>query len=154
MKRNALLALAFVAVFLVGGAIGFAMGERRSASAVPLVDSAVAMYAGLRTSGERLYGTESTYEDALRQYVTLLDNLEARNRSESDRRVYAADKALALIRLADLAETHGDSAESTRLTSDAVAACATRGLPYCTSTELHRRAVQFDMIFERNRESK
>jgi len=155
MNRKLLLAVALVAVFLVGGAIGFAVGERHDrARLVPLVDSAVAMYAGFRTSGERLYGTEATYEDALRQYVNLLDNLEARNQSESSRRAYAADKALALIRLADLAEKRGESAESTRLTSDAVAACATRGLPYCTSADLHRRAWQFDMIFERSRESK
>ena len=155
MKRNALLALAFAAVFLIGGAIGFAVGERHdSAKLVPLMDYGVALYAGVRTSGERLYGTEGTYEDALRQYVLLLDNLEARNRSDSARRIYAGEKALALVRLADLAESHGESAESTRLTSDAVAACATRGLPYCSSSELRLRALQSDAIFDSNRESK
>jgi len=87
---------------------------------------------------------DAAYESALRAYVSTLNRLAAPEMSEAMRRVYAADKALALMRLADLAERRGAAAESTRLTSDALAACATAGLPYCTSAELRERMREID----------
>jgi hypothetical protein len=52
------------------------------------------------------------------------------------------------MRLADLSEQRGASAESTRLTADALAVCSTGGLPYCSSVELRQRARKLDMIPE------
>jgi hypothetical protein len=106
------------------------------------------MYAGVMASEARLHGTDATYENSLRGYVTLLDNLTAREASVSRRQIFAADKALSLMRLADLAEKRGASAESTRLTADALAVCSTVGLPYCSSVELRQRAQQMDAVFE------
>jgi hypothetical protein len=96
------------------------------------------LVAGAMGFSDSLLGqsTDAAYENALRAYVSTLDRLAATDTSEPMRRVYAADEALTLMRLADLAERRGASAESTRLTSDAVAACAAAGLPYCTSVEL------------------
>jgi hypothetical protein len=59
--------------------------------------------------------------------------------------------ALSLIRLADLAEKRGTSAESTRLTSDALAVCSANGLPYCSSAELRQRAQEMDAVSESNK---
>jgi hypothetical protein len=112
------------------------------------------MYAGTRASGEWLYGTDAAYENALRSYVLLPDNLSARDASDSIRKIYAADKALWLIRLADLAEKRGASAESTRLTSDALAVCSASGLPYCSSAELRQRAEKMDALLESNKQPK
>jgi hypothetical protein len=128
-NRRVAATVAFLVVLLIGGVAGFALG--------------------LFASSERLHGTDVTYENALRVYVALLDNLSARDASASARQIYAADKALALIRLADLAEKRGESAESTRLTSDALAVCSTSGLPYCSSAELRQRAQQLNVLFER-----
>ena len=86
--------------------------------------------------------------------MALLDNLSARDASESTRQIYAADKALSLLRLADLAEKRGSSAESTRLTSDALAVCSTSGLPYCSSAELRQRGQEMDVVFESTKQSK
>ena len=149
MKDKVVLALIGILVLLVGGTIGFALGSRyRAANPVSLSDSGTMAYA------ERLYGTDAVYENSLRVYVALLDELSARDASESTRQTYASDKALSLIRLADLAEKRGSSAESTRLTSDAVAVCSTSGLSYCSSAELRRRAQKMDVVFESIKPSK
>jgi len=84
----------------------------------------------------------------------VLDDLSARAATDSLRRIYAAYKALTLIRLADLAEQRGASAESTRVAADAVAVCATAGLPYCSSLELRERARSLDALPESNKSNK
>ena len=140
MKVRLVLALALIVVLLAGVTIGLAIGSRyRAANPVALTDT---------------HAIETEYENALRRYVELLDNLSARDPSEAARQIYAADKALMLIRLADLAEQRGSSAESTRLTADASAVCSTAGLPYCSSVELRQRARKLDVILERMKRSK
>ena len=155
MKQRIVLALTHLLVLITGGAIGFAFGNRYGlANLVPLTDFGVAMYSGMHASGERLYGTDATYDNALRGYILLLDNLSTRDASESVRKIYAAEKALSLIRLADLAEKRGASAESTRLTSEALAVCSASGLPYCSSAELRQRAQKMDAVLESNKQPK
>ena len=147
MKDKLVLALIVIVVLLAGGTIGFTLGSRyRAANPVALADS------GTMGSAERLHGTDATYENSLRVYVALLDDLSARDASESTRQTYASDKALSLIRLADLAEKRGSSAESTRLTSDALAVCSTSGLSYCSSAELRQRAQKMEAVFESSRQ--
>ena len=154
-KRSVAVTLALLLALVIGGVVGFALGDRHgSAKLAPLADFGEAMYTSMLTSSERVARTDVTYENALRGYVSLLDNLSSRDPSQSVRQIYAADKALALIRLADLADKRGESAESTRLTSDALAACSTGGLPYCSSAELRQRAQQLDVLFERAKQSK
>lgn len=149
MKDKVVLALIGILVLLAGGTIGFALGSRyREANPVSLSDSAT------MASAERLYGTDAIYENSLRVYVALLDQLSARDASASTRQTFASDKALSLIRLADLAEKRGSSAESTRLTSDALAVCSTSGLSYCSSAELRQRAQKIDVLFESTKPSK
>jgi hypothetical protein len=147
VKDKLVLALIVIVVLLAGGTIGFTLGSRyRAANPVSLANS------GTMASAERLYGTDATYENSLRVYVALLDDLSARDASESTRQTYASDKALSLIRLADLAEKRGSSAESTRLTSDALAVCSTSGLSYCSSAELRQRAQKMEAVFESSRQ--
>jgi hypothetical protein len=134
------LALVLIFVLLAGAAIGFALGNRSR------VSNLVALNAP--------HGTETTDEDSLRGYVVLLDNLSARDASEATRQTYAADEALLLMRLADLAEQRGSSAESTRLTADASAVCSTAGLSYCSSVELRRRAQKLDAVLQGMKQSK
>jgi hypothetical protein len=155
VRDKLVLALIVVLVLLAGGTIGFALGIRYgAANLVPIAGIGTAMYSGMMASAERLYGTDATYENSLRAYVALLDNLSARDASESTRQIYAADKALSLIRLADLAEKRGSSAESTRLTADALAVCSASGLPYCSSAELRQRAQKMDVVFENIKQPK
>lgn len=155
MKDKLALAPILILVLLAGAAVGFVLGNRYgAANPVPLTDLATAMHTGKMASAERLYGTDATYENSLRAYVELLDNLSTRRPSDSIRQIYAADKALALIRLADLAEKRGSSAESTRLSADALAVCSTSGLPYCSTAELRQRAQKMDAAFESPKQPK
>lgn len=133
VKDKSVLGLGLILVLLAGVAIGFALATRYRA------ENPVAIYPNR---------TDSTYEKSLRGYVVLLDSLHARDASVAGRQIYAADKALLLMRLADLAEQRGSSAESTRLTADALAVCSTDGLPYCSSDELRQRAQNLDVILE------
>ena len=82
MKDKVVLALIGILVLLAGGTIGFALGSRyRAANPVSLSDS------GTMASAERLYGTDAIYENSLRVYVALLDQLSARDASESTRQM-------------------------------------------------------------------
>jgi len=143
---SALLALAIAGATHAAPAASHARGEPATGSPR---DFDVALYAGFLGAGERLYGSDTAYEAALRRYLATLNKLHVREGTEPVRQIYAAAKAFALIRLADLAEKRGASAESTRLTSDALAACATGGLWYCSSVELRQRARELEWSFER-----
>jgi recombinational DNA repair protein (RecF pathway) len=155
VKRTLVLVLTHLVALLVGGTLGFAIGDRHDAAKVaPLDDFGAAMYSGMLASGERVSGTDASYENALRAHASFLKDLSARAASDSARQRYAADNALALIRLADLAEKRGASAESTRLTADALAVCATAGLPYCSSNELRQRARDVDAFLESYKSNK
>jgi len=154
MKRLVARLLSPLLALAIAGATGAALGanQARAEPATPAPrDFDVAIYAGFLSSGEHLYRTDAAYEAALRRYLSALNKLRVREGTEPVRQIYAAAKAFALIRLADLAEKRGASAESTRLTSDALAACATGGLWYCSSVELRQRARELDWPFERSK---
>lgn len=134
VKDKSVTVTVVILVLLAGVAIGFALGNRHKAvNPVGRSDTLT---------------TESAYENSLRGYVALLDDLSARDPSGAAWQIHAADKSILLSRLADLAEQRGSSAESTRLTSDALAVCSTAGLPYCSSVELRQRAQTLDGILE------
>jgi hypothetical protein len=139
MKDKSAVALVLIVVLLAGLAIGFALGNGYWAQK-PI---------GL-TDPDR---ADAAQESSLRGYVALLDTLQAGDTSEVTRKVHAEDKALVLMRLADLAEQRGSSAESTRLTADALAVCSTVGLAYCSSVELRQRAHKLDVIPESVKQS-
>lgn len=134
MKDKSVSALILILVLVAGVTIGFALGNRD--------------WARKLVGPGYHHRNDTTQESSLRDYLALLDALQAGDASEVTRKVYAEDKALLLMRLADLAERRGSSAESTRLTSDALAVCSTAGLPYCSSVELRQRAHKLDVILE------
>jgi hypothetical protein len=139
VKDKSVLALVLILALAAGATIGFALGSGYWAQKL----------VGLSYP----HGSDATRESSLRDYLALLDALQAGDASEATRKVYAEDKALLLMRVADLAEQRGSSAESTRLTSDALAVCSTAGLAYCSSVGLHQRAHKLDMILERVKQS-
>jgi hypothetical protein len=139
VKDKSGVALVLILVLLAGLTIGFALGNRYWAQKP----------GGLTYPGH----ADTTQESSLRGYVALSDTLQAGDTSEATRKVHAEDKALVLMRLADLAEQRGASAESTRLTADALAVCSTVGLAYCSSVELRQRAHKLDVILDNVKQS-
>jgi hypothetical protein len=139
VRDKSALASVLILVLLAGLIIGFAFGNRYWAHKPVRL-----------TYPDRV---DATQESSLRSYVALLDILHAGDASEVTRKALAEDKALVLMRLADLAEQRGSSAESTRLTSDALAVCSTVGLAYCSSVELRQRAHRLEVILERVKQS-
>jgi len=134
VKDNFVSAAALILALLAGLTIGFALGNRNwTANLVGVIAPR---------------DEDTLHQNSLRAYVAFLDNLSASDASDAARQTHAADKALLLIRLADLAEQRGSSAESTRLTADALAVCSTAGLPYCSSVELRQRAQKLDRVLE------
>ena len=138
VKDKSVSALVVILVLLAAAAIGFGLGNRYSAQ---------------KLVAPSYPGSDTTHESSLRDYLALLDALQTGDASEVTRKVYAEDKALFLMRIADLAEQRGSSAESTRLTADALAVCSTAGLPFCSSVELRQRAHKLDAILERVKQS-
>lgn len=137
MKDKSAPALVLILVLLAGSTLGLGNGSwAQKPRGVAYPDRA-----------------DATQESSLRSYVALLDALQAGDTSEVTRKVHAEDKALVLMRLADLAEQRGSSAESTRLTAEALAVCSTVGLPYCSSVELRQRAQKLDVILKKMKQS-
>ena len=139
VKNRSALALVLVLVPLAASAVGLALGNGAWAQEPVSV-----------TPPDR---ADAAQECSLHGYVALLDALQASDTSEVARKVHADDKALVLTRLADLAERRGSSAESTRLTAEALAVCSTAGLSYCSSVELRQRAQKLDLIFNKVKQS-
>jgi hypothetical protein len=138
VRDKSISALVVILVLVAGASIGFALGNRHWTQ---------------KLIGLSYPRSDTTHEGSLRDYLALLDALQAGDASEVTRKIYAEDKALLLMRLADLEEQRGSSAESTRLTADALAVCSTAGLPYCSSVELRQRAHKLDVILERVKRS-
>jgi hypothetical protein len=136
VKDKSVLALVVILVLVAAATIGFALGNR---------------YWTEKLVGPSYPRSDTTHESSLRDYLAFLDALHGGDASEGTRKVYSEDKALLLMRLADLAEQGGASTESTRLTSDALEVCSTAGLPYCSSAELRQRAHKLDAMLERAR---
>jgi hypothetical protein len=138
VKDKSVLALIVILALVAAAAIGFALGNR---------------YRAQKLVGVGHPRSDTMHQSSLRDYLALLDTLQAGDASEVARKVYGEGRALLLMRLADSAEQSGSSAESTRLTADALAVCSTAGLPYCSSVELRQRAHKLDGILERVKQS-
>jgi hypothetical protein len=136
---KSVLALVLILLLVAGLAIGFALASR---------------YWTQKPVGLSYpHRGDTTRESSLRDYLALLDVLQAGDPSDVARKAYGEGRALLLMRLADSAEQRGSLAESTGLTSDALAVCSTAGLPYCSSVELRQRAHKLDVILERVKQS-
>ena len=133
MKDKSVLALVVILVLVAAAAIAVAVDNK---------------YWAQKLVGLGHPGSDTTRESSLRDYLALLDALQAGDASDVTRKVYGEGKALLLMRLADSAEQRGSSAESTQLTADALAVCSTAGLPYCSSVELRQRAHKLDVILK------
>jgi hypothetical protein len=136
MPRIAALSSSIVAT-LLGVLAGYFYGQSRVSSGADGIDlfaAAQSRYAsylfGAGRGDDRISGEN---EKALRAY---LEHLDARATGASSKNVYAYDRALALIRLSDLARKRHNLDEAERLAGDAEAMCPSIGLGNCSANNL------------------
>ena len=112
------------AIGIVIGAVGGAMWAWHyiTTSWLPVTDLFVVVQAGTWTTASR-GGDPAAYEDALRAYVRILDTAMQRDYSRENKRIYAGDKALTLMRLSQLVERRGAAADAQRLRQEAGSLC-------------------------------
>ena len=104
------------------------------------VSSLQEMYVDL----QRDVGTDQEYEDALRQYLSVLDRLRAANPDTPDATGLRLSKTVTLGRLALVAEKRHANAEAAQFMDAAVRECTTFRKGDCSAEKIREWAVYFD----------
>jgi hypothetical protein len=138
MKALVVVPLCLLAAALLGGIAGYQFGRSpSSAGADPMIDlftAAQSRYSSYLFAIRRDRNNEA-HEDDLRSYLAYLD-ARAGDRGAANPNIYAFDKALARIRLSQLAQLRGATAVSIRLTEEADAICPATGLRNCSANNV------------------
>jgi hypothetical protein len=80
-------------------------------------------------------GSDEANEIALRAYLGYLDE-RSRNSGTANPNLYSFDKAIALIRLSEIAQRRGATADSAQLATEADAWCSSAGIRKCSANQL------------------
>jgi hypothetical protein len=137
MKRFVLIAAGMVAASLLGGVAGYQIGPGASSGADPMTDLftvAQSRYSSYLFAIRKDRNFEGRADD-LSSYLAYLDT-RARDQGAANPNVYAFDKALARIRLSQLAQLHGANADAIRLAAEADAICPSTELRRCSANNL------------------
>ena len=127
----------------LGMAAGYFLGQRESidvAHRIDLYATAQSRYTSFLFGASR---NGSSDEDLLHAYLTYLE-ARAREHDAPNANVYAFDRALALVRLSEIARGRGASGDAMRLQNEADAVCPATGLRNCSASELQSIAHQRD----------
>jgi len=140
-----MLVLCAVAAALLGGAVGFYFGRSGSSTADPMIDlfATVQSRYSSYVFGVRKDGNNDAHEGDLRSYLAYLD-ARVTERGSANANLYAFDKALALVRLSQIVQARGATAEADRMRKDADAKCVSTGLRNCSANYLLFIARQRD----------
>jgi len=135
---------------LVIGALGGTLFSWRYAIStwVPVTDLFVVVQASAWTSASRASENPAAYEDALRAYLSVLDTAIERDSTAVNRRMYAGDKALSLIRLSDIVAKRGAKDEANSLREQAASLCPVYGLAGCNADTLADLVNKLDQRLE------
>ncbi len=149
-SRGLLLLMGCAVVVALAGAAaaGFYFGRSDAQGEVPVVDlftAAQSRYTSYLFSVRR-DGNDAAREDALRSYLSYLE-MRARDKNAANEHVYAFDRALLLVRLSEIAQRRGATAEALRLTREAEAMCPSTGLHNCSANGLLTAARERDRRF-------
>jgi hypothetical protein len=136
-RRTLLLSLLCVAAAIAGAGGGYYLGRDVSAadrSSVDLFTAAQLRY-GSYLFAVRSDSVANAREVELRSYLAYLD-ANALRPAAANPNVYAFDKALAFVRLAQLAQSRKATADATRLLGEADAVCPSTGFHNCSANDL------------------
>jgi hypothetical protein len=146
--------LCAVAAALLGAAIGYFFGRSGSSAADPMIDlfATVQSRYSSYVFGVRKDGDNDAHERDLRSYLAYLD-ARVRESGSANANLYAFDKALALVRLSQIAQARGATVEADQIRKDADAKCVSTGLRNCSANYLLFIARQRDRNAWGNAES-
>ena len=116
-----------------------------------LGDLSVASMQETLVNFQRDSGTDIEYEAALREYLSVLNRLQASNPYSEDRSSLTLSKMIVLGRIALLAEKRGAPAEAAELMNAAEKECAYWHNSQCTQQKIRELAVYFDKGVDRLR---
>jgi len=114
---------------------------------VPVTDTFVVAQAATWISATRSSADSTAYEDALRAYLSVLDTAIVRDSAGVNVRMLRSDKALTLVRMADLAARRNAQAEALALRQEAEALCPVYGLNPCNADALSDLGRKLDTFW-------
>jgi len=93
---------------------------------------------------QRDTGTDQEYEQALREYLSVLERLRKANPNSEDATALSLSRMATLGRLSLMAEKRGANAEATELIQTAARECVDSGRPECSPEKMRQLAHYFD----------
>jgi len=109
-----------------------------------LGDLSVSSMQEMLVNFQRDSGTDSEYEASLREYLSVLDRLQAANPNSEDRNSHTISKMTVLGRLALMAEKRGAHAEAEQLIATAEKECSHWNNSQCSKQKVRELALYFD----------
>ena len=109
-----------------------------------LGDLSVASMQEMLVNFQRDSGTDAEYEAALREYLSVLDRLQAANPNSEDRSSLTLSKMAVLGRIALLTEKRGATSETAQLLETAEKECAHWRNSQCSQQKVRELALYFD----------
>jgi hypothetical protein len=148
MSRTKLVSLLLV-IFALGGAVGawaayeyFLREGVRGMTAFG--DLSVMALQEQRANLERDAGNASQHEQALRDYLVILDKMATTVSSENDSAGVRMSRVVTLARLAQLVENRGATDEAHHLTETAIVSCKAIPSRDCSAEKIRELAVYFN----------
>jgi len=109
-----------------------------------LGDLSVSSMQEMHVNFQRDSGTDAEYETSLREYLSVLNRLQAANPHSEDRSSYTLSKMTVLGRLALLAERRGATTEAEQLMATAEKECSHWNNSQCSKQKVRELALYFD----------
>ena len=139
-----LIATHVLAVTVGAAAIYFLLMRDAARGMFALGEISVAAMHEMHVSMARDLGSDEEYEKALRDYLSIMDRLDAASVSPEDRSSMLVSRMSTYGRLALMAERRGANAEAAELMKSAAVACGGAELPRCSPEKIREIAVYFD----------
>jgi len=135
--HRCVLALGIGAAALIGGGIGFALGRGTSQETAPAVDLLSAAQSRYSSYVFAVRGGRDAdaRESDVRSYLAFLD-ARAVSPSARNSNIFAFDKALAMVRLAQIAQSRKSVDEAAAMIRSADGICPLTGLRNCSANDL------------------
>jgi hypothetical protein len=144
-KRIALLVATHLAAVAIGGFVTFEFFMRDAIKGMTsLGEISVGSLQEQLVNLQRDTGTDQEYEQALRNYLSVLQRLDATNPDPEEAKFRRTSKTIVLGRLALITEKRGASAEAAQFMAAAERECKFTARAECSPEKVRELAMYFD----------